>query len=192
MSLGNRHSAGTIWLPTGNPDTTHITSDDFNSLGGQPGSLGLRFEAGNPLRTYQRVLVDSGATSATPAGAVAANDLAYWRDKDTYKVTNDSRFAMNGAASGAYRNYVAGVFRIAATAGRYVDIVQRGNSIPIADGGNTFAAGETVFPEATTTDSAVDRTAIGTYPGVQVLGVARGAASGGFVNVDIDIPGSNQ
>ena len=189
MSLGNRHSAGTIWLPTGNPETTNITPTDFNSMGGQPGDLGLAFEAGNPSRSYQRVQLDSGATAATPAGVVVAGDLMYWKDKSVYLVTNDSRFAMNGAsAAGAFRNYAAGVIRLAATAGNIVDIVQRGQSVPCADGGNTFTAGETVFAENTTTDSALDRTAVGTYPGVTVLGIARGAAANGLVNVDLDIP----
>lgn len=189
MALGNRHSAGTVWLPTGNPDTTNITPTDFNSLGGQPGSLGLEFEAGNPARSYQRVQLDSGATAAAPSGVVAIGDALYWKDKSVYLVTNDSRFAMNGSgAAGGYRNYLAGVARLAATAGNYIDACQRGQSIPCADGGNTFAAGETVIVEATTTDSAFDRTAIGTYPGTLVYGIARGVAANGLVNVDLDIP----
>lgn len=191
MALGNRHSAGTIWLPTGNPDTTNITPTDFNSLGGQPGGLGLVFEAGNPARRYQRVQLDSGATSATPTGAVAANQLMYWKDKSSYLVTNDSRFAMGGAAAASvFRNFGAGVLRLAATAGNYIDILQGGQSIPCKDGGNTFAAGEQVIPENDTTAAAFDRVAIGTAATNQILGIARGVASGGNVNVDIDIPGA--
>lgn len=189
MALGNRHSAGTIWLPTGNPDTTNISTTDFFSMGGQPGDLGLAFEAGNPARSYQRVQLDSGCTAATPAGTVLAGDLLYWKDKSVYLVTNDSRFAMNGASAvGAFRNYAAGICRLAATAGNIIDICQRGQNIPCADGGNSFTAGETVFPENDTSASAVDRTGVGTYPGVLVIGIARGAAANGFVNVDIDIP----
>src|SRR5437867_1619783 len=95
MALANRQSAGTIWLPTGNPDTTNITPTDFGTsattaaMGGQPGSLGIRFEAGTPSNAYQRVQLDSGATSATSVGVVAANQLAYWKDKSKYLVTND-------------------------------------------------------------------------------------------------------
>lgn len=192
MAFANRHSAGTVWLPTGNPDTTNITPTDFNSMGGQPGSLGIEFEASNPARSYQRVQLDSGATSATPAGAVAANDVLYWKDKSggVKTVTNDSRFAMGGSAANTYTNYVAGIARIAATAGNYIDVLQHGQSIPVADGGNTFAAGEPVIAEADTTASAADRVAVGTAAPSQQIGVARGAASGGFVNVDIDILGS--
>lgn len=188
MAYGNRHSAGTIWLPTGNPDTTNISSADFNSGGGQPGGLGLEHESGFPDRTYQRVQLDSGATLSTPTGAVAANQSAYWKDKSAYIVTNDSRFAMGGAAAaGAFRNYGAGIFRLAATAGNYIDVLKRGKNIPLKDGGNTFAAGETVILENDTTAAAFDRTAVGTAPSSQQIGVARGAASGGNVNVDVDI-----
>lgn len=187
MPFANRHSAGTIWLPTGNPDTTNISPTDLASQGGRLGAIGVQFEAANPARSYQRVIVDSGATAATPAGIVAVGDLMYWRDKSTYTVTNDSRFAMAGASNTAYRNYVAGIAMVAGTAGYAIDVCQRGQSIPCADGGNTFAAGEHVFPEATTTDSAVDRVAAGTACPDQQLGTARGAAAGGLVNVDIDI-----
>lgn len=188
MADANRHSAGTPWLPTGNPDTTNISSADFNSMGGQPGGLGIKFEASPPDRTYQRVQLDSGATSATPTGAVAANQLAYWKDKSVYLVTNDSRQAMGGAvASGGYVNYVAGIFRLAATAGNYIDILKRGRSIPVADGGNTYAAGEQVIAKAAATTAAADRNAVGTAPVSQVIGVARGVAAGGNVNVDVDI-----
>lgn len=188
MAYSNRTSAGTVWLPTGNPDTTNISSADFNGQGGQPGSLGAVFEASVPNRRYQRVLLDSGATSATPVGAVAANEIAYWKDKGNYIVTNDSRFAMGGPAT-AYRNYVAGVFRSSSlTAGNYIDVLQSGQNIPCKDGGNTFAAGEPVIAESDTTAAAFDRVGIGTAPTTMQVGIARGAASGGNVNVDIDIP----
>lgn len=186
--FSNRHSAGTIWLPTGNPDTTNISPTDFNSMGGQPGSLGIVFEAGNPLRSYQRVQLDSGATSATPTGAVAANQLLYWKDKSTYLVTNDSRFAMGGASASAFRNYGAGVARVAGTAGNYIDICIKGQNIACKDGGNTFAAGEQVFAENDTSAAAFDRIGIGTAVTAVPLGIARGAAANGNVNVDIDFP----
>ena len=175
----------TIWLPTGNPDTTNITAADWDSVAGQRGQLGMQHDYND--RTYQRVQHDSGATSATATGVAAANQVAFWRDKDNYIVTNDRRFAMNlGAATGAYANFVAGIYRNAATAGRYIDILKAGDNIACADGGNTFAAGESVIAEADSA-AAVDRVAVGTAPTFMVLGYARGAASGGNVNVDIDI-----
>mgnify|MGYP001559722055 CR=1 FL=1 len=179
-----------IWLPTGNPDTTNITSDDFTGMGGQPGSLGQKFDFND--RMYQRVRLDSGAVAANPPGIPATNDLLYWKDKDNYLVTNDRRQTMAPLASGTivsgggYRNFVAGILRNAATAGRYIDILQKGDAIPVPDGGNTFAVGETVIAEDDTV-AAADRVAVGTAPTFQRLGIARGAASGGTVNVDIDI-----
>lgn len=180
-----------IWLPTGNPDTTNISPTDWGPTstnatnGGQPGSIGQKFDYND--RMYQRVQLDSGATSATPSGAPAANDVVYWRDKDQYIVTNDRRFAMNlGAATNAYNNFIAGQLRYAATAGYYVDILQKGDNISFPDGGNSFAAGETVIGELDAVN-AVDRIAVGTAPTYQRIGVARGAASGGLVSVDVDL-----
>ena len=189
--MPNSNRQQTIWLPQGTPDETNITIADWDSVAGQRGQLGIVHEYNN--RTYQRVKLDSGAVAANPVGVVAANDLAYWRYQgdstvQPYTVTNDRRFAMNlGIATDAYANFVAGIFRLAVTAGQYCDILVKGSNIACADGGNTFAAGETIFAELDSA-AAVNRTAIGTMPSYLVLGRARGAASGGNVNCDIDIP----
>jgi hypothetical protein len=96
-----------------------------------------------------------------------------------------------GAATQAYRNFVAGIFRYAATAGSYIDILKKGDNIPVADGGNTFAAGETVIAENDSA-AAADRVAVGTAPTFQRIGIARGAAAGGNVNVDVDVDFEHQ
>lgn len=176
-----------IWLPTGNPDTTNIVADDFTALGGQPGSLGQKFDFND--RVYQRVRFDSGTPGGGPA--IAANQVLFWKDKDAYLVTNDSTQAIGGQTANGYRNFVAGILRNAATAGRYIDILKKGENLPIADGANTFALGETVIAEAGTA-AAADRVAVGTAPTYQRLGVARAAAAGGNVNVDIDIDFEHQ
>ena len=189
--MPNSNTQQTIWLPQGTPDETNITIADWDSVAGQRGQLGVVHDYNS--RKYQRVKLDSGATSATPTGAVAANDLAFWRYQgestvQPYTVTNDRRFAMNlGAATSAYANFVAGIFRLAVTAGQYCDILIKGSNIAVPDGGNTFAAGELIFAELDSA-AAADRVAVGTYPGYLALGRARGAASGGTVNCDIDIP----
>jgi hypothetical protein len=174
----NELNIQTVYTVTGDPDT--LNTSTLYKLG----ELGA-VHANND-RVYQRVRLDSGATSSTSVGAVAANQLAYWKDKDTYLVTNDSAQAIGTGAS-AFRNQVAGVFRNAATADNYIDVLQRGDNIPIADGGNTFAIGESVIAEAGTA-AAADRIAVGTAPTYRTVGIARGAASGGNVNVDVDIP----
>lgn len=179
-----------IWMPTGNPDTTNISSTDFNNLGGQPGSLGQKFDYDN--RVYQRVQLDSGVGASNPVGAAAANQLAYWKDKDNYIVTNDRRQTMATIGSGTivsaggYRNFVAGIIRNAATGGYYIDVLKKGKAINCVDGGNTFAIGETVIAEDDSI-AAVDRIAVGTAPTYQRIGIARGAAAGGVVSVDVDI-----
>lgn len=190
--MPNSNRQQTIWLPQGpNPDDTNITIADWDSVAGQRGQLGVVHEYNE--RTYQRVKLDSGATSATPTGAVAANDLAFWRYQgdstvQPYTVTNDRRFAMNlTEATAAYANFVAGIFRNAVTAGQYCDILVKGSNIACADGGNSFAAGEEIFAELDSA-AAVNRVGVGTATSYLCLGRARGAASGGNVNCDIDIP----
>lgn len=183
--MPNINREQTPYIVTGNPDTMNVSPSDFTGTGGRPGELGNAFDARD--KAYQIVQLDSGATAATPTGVVAANQLAFWKNKDNYIVTNDRRQAMGlGAATGAYRNFVAGIFRNAVTAGNYTCVLQRGDNIPVADGGNTFAAGESVIAEDDSA-AAADRVAVGTASTFQILGRARGAASGGNVNVDIDI-----
>lgn len=170
----------TVYVDTGDPDTFNATDPLY-----KPGERGAVHERND--RTYQRVRLDTGATADTSVGVVAANQLAYWKDKDTYLVTNDSAQAIGGPGGNAWRNQVAGIFRAAITAGNYCDVLQRGDNIPVADGGNTFAIGETVIAEAGTA-AAADRVAVGTAPTYVPVGIARGAASGGNVNVDVNIP----
>lgn len=175
---------------TPNTQTMHMGNasgpDAFNeSVLEDPGQLGAPHHSSDS--SYQRVKLDSGATSATTVGAVAANQLAYWKDKDSYVVTNDSRQTIGGPIStGAFRNFVAGVFRTSVTAGYYCDILQSGDNISVADGGNTFVVGASVIAESGTA-AAADVIAVGVAPTYRVLGIARGAASGGNVSVDVSI-----
>lgn len=191
MANANRQSAGTIWLPTGNPDTTNISTTDFNSLGGQPGSLGIRFEANPPDRAYQRVQLDSGATAANAVGVVAANQLAYWKDKSKYIVTND--FKQANATSGAavansgFRNFVAGIFRTAVTAGSYCDVLQRGLNISVATTGSP-AAGDFLVSDTTASTAQAATVTAGTAPTCKTIGVVRGAAVANVTPCDVDIP----
>lgn len=199
MADANRQSAGTIWLPTGNPDTTNISAADFGasttsvSMGGQPGSLGIRFEASPPDRAYQRVQLDSGATASAPSGAVAANQLAYWKDKSKYIVTNDAAQA-NAAlqqgvamANSGFRNFVAGIFRSAVTAGNYCDILQRGRNINVKTTG-TVNAGDTVVGDTSATAAQGVAVTAGTAPTCKVIGICSTAASANIAGVDVDIP----
>lgn len=201
MANANRQSPGTIWLPTGNPDTTNISATDFGldttgttvGMGGQPGSLGIRFEASPPDRAYQRVQLDSGATSATSVGVVAANQIAYWKDKSKYLVTNDVNQAnaanMAGIAwqNSGFRNYIAGIFRSAVTAGRFCDILQRGRNINVKTTGTVNPGDQVVSDTSTSAAQGVAVTA-GTAATCKVVGVCSVAASNNIAQVDVDIP----
>lgn len=174
-----------IWLPTGNPDTTNISSTDFNAMGGQPASLGQKFDYND--REYQRVQLDSGAVAANTVGVVAANQLAYWKDKDSYLVTNDKRVALGGSlGTNAFNNFIAGVFRNATTAGNFTDILQKGDAVSMGTTGS-IAAGQIMIGDVTASTAVAASIAVGTAPTYQRLGVARGAAVANVTSVDVEI-----
>lgn len=184
----NRPRSQPIWLPTNDPETTNISPEDFNAMGAQAGSLGAKFNYNSSV--FQRVRLDSGVNSANPSGVVSEGQLAFWKNKDEFLVTNDRRQCMatlglEMVTSGAYRKYVAGFFRSALTAGHYVDILKKGVNVPCAESGN-FTVGVGVVAGNNETASVVG-VALGTAPAYQRLGVARGVDSGGFVNVDVDV-----
>ncbi len=148
------------------------------------GQLGLRVEK-NDL-TYQLVQCDSGATAATATGAVAAAQLAFWKDPDTYLVTNNSPQALGGQVANAYRNFVAGVFRTAVTAGNYCFILQRGSGVDVkmTSGGGV---GQQIMANTGTAADFVS-VAVGTALTYLGYGVQRAAAANNLVNVDLNIP----
>lgn len=186
--MPNSNRQQTIWLPTGNPDTTNISGTDFNALGGQPGQLGNEFNYAE--RVYQRVQLDSGATVSTPTGIPAVNQLLFWKSRSAFIVTNNRSASEVGSSTGAYQNVVAGVLRNAATPGNYIDVLKKGSNISLLDGANTFAAGEGVFAEADSV-AAVDRVGVGTAVAFQQVGRARGPSAAGLVSVDVDLIGGD-
>jgi hypothetical protein len=207
MAFANRQSAGTIWLPTGNPDTTNIDPQSFGiatltptgsqvGMGGQPGSLGIRFEAGWANRAYQRVQLDSGATAATTVGVVLVNQVAYWKDKLHYIVTNDvvqaNAYSAQALTNSGFRNFIAGIFRSSAlTPGYFIDVLQRGVQIPVKTTGAP-AIGDVLVSDVSTTAAQAATVTAGTAPGAKAIGVVSGATSGaGALQVtltDVDIP----
>lgn len=182
--MPNANRSQTAYIHTGNPDTMNASGADYVRLG----ELGTEFEWNN--RVYQIVQVDSGATASPTVGAVAANQLAFWKDKATYKVTNDKRFALLGAVANSFGNNVAGVFRVAATAGYYVAILKKGYNIAAAvataDEGNV-TGGTSVIADVTADTASVDGVAVGTATTYQKLGVTRTASSSNVAYVDFDV-----
>lgn len=169
-----------IYLRTGDPDTMNESSLF------RPGELGCAFDYND--RAYQIVKLDSGATASNSVGVVAANQLAFWKDKSAYLVTNDWRQAIGGAiGTNAWMNQVAGIFRTAATAGYYCCILQRGRTIAVADD-TSPAVGETAIASSTANTSRIAGEAVGTAPTYQPLGIVVVASSASVSYVDVDIP----
>ena len=170
-----------VYIPTGDPDTVNVSSLYAG------GELGLAFDHND--RAYQIVQVDSGCVAANGVGVVAANDLAFWKDKDRYLVTNDFRQAIGGSlGTEAYRNQVAGVFRNAVTAGYYTNILQRGDNIPVACTTTPDAVGELVVASNTASQAYCAGINVGTASTHQIIGTCRVAASANVAYVDVDIP----
>jgi hypothetical protein len=174
---------------TGNPDTLSVPLLSPTATPGSytpyaPGEVGASIEYQD--RTYTDVYLDSGATSATPTGAVLSGQIAYWKDKANRWVTNDARFAFNPTNS----NFcVAGIFRANQNPGTYgsqIFILCRGYSITLL-GQQGVAAG--VNLQANTSSGVNNAT---TYSTGQVIGfsrtptVATGSANG-TITADIDI-----
>lgn len=151
-----------------------------------PGDLGASWDAND--RTYEVVQLDSGATSATPVGSVAANMLAFWKSKTNRIVTNDARVAIGGQTTSGFRNNVAGIFRGSITAGYYTMILTRGHGIPIKSASGPVGIGDGMIASTNNTQAQAINVAAGTAPSVQCIGYARADGTGSNVTCDIDIP----
>lgn len=167
------------------------TYDSFNASSlYKPGELGAR-AIDTTHKEYQLVQLDSGATASTTLGVVAANQLAFWKDRTKYIVTNDTAQAIGanavGATNSGFRNEVAGVFRVAATAGNYCFVLRKGESVSVKAATATYVPGDSIVAN---TGTAADCTAVaaGTALTVQALGQVHTASSGTTVVVDLNVP----
>lgn len=176
--MPNTNRQQTIFIDTGNPDTMN------SAVLLRPGELGQAFDVVD--RAYQVVQVDSGCTAATPAGVVAANEVAYWKNRSTYTVTNDSRFALLDNQASSFRNNIAGIFRNNATAGNYICVLQRGRQITVKEAGSG-TGGELLISDTSTTAAQALGVAIGTAASCEPIGVIFSATSGANCVADIDI-----
>ncbi len=152
------------------------------------GALGQRTSQDG--REYQLVRLDSGAVAAADAGVVALGDLAFWKDKSAYLVTNEIAQALGAedATQDNKRNSVAGVFLSAITANNYCFIQQGGQASVLAASGGTYDVGNV----AIAADSvAADVTTIvpPTAPTHTIVGLVAGARSGGVAYIDLILPG---
>jgi len=174
--MPNINRMGTVYVPTGNPDTVNVAALYAG------GELGVAYDWVD--RAYQIVKVDSGAATIA---ALAANQLLYWKSRSQYIVTTDSAQAQGGTGgTNQFRNEVAGVLRCAATSGYYIHMLIRGRRIPIVSSAAAFVVGDWVVPH-TTAPQVITCTA-GTAPGVIPVGtcaVANAGTSPVYVDVDL-------
>ena len=177
------------WMPNGTPDKTNSPVNYGSTTTGgapyeAPGEIGCAFNEQNTNRGWLRVILDSGATSATPTGAVAAGQLAFWKSRSGSIVTNDKRFADVGATGAV--NRVAGIFALAVTPGYLCDVQIQGLAASVASDG-TGVAGNYAVADTTASTARVTVAATGTAPPSQPIGVLTAAPSGGLVAVDVSL-----
>jgi len=171
-----------------------------SGVGIHVGELGGRVEltqTGAGTKEYQKVQLDSGAVAATAAGAPTTNQLLYWKNKQTYTVTNDSRFAIGGQTTHGWRNEVAGVLvqpQAALTAqiglAPYIWIQQKGNCAAVKIASGSPNPGDTLISDTSATAAEGLIATASTAPVVLPLG--RFTTVGTTVTVapvDLDIPG---
>lgn len=187
------------YMPNGTPNLTNAPSPPY-----APGEMGRVFVDQNTGNAYLRAFLDSGATSATTVGAVAANQLAFWKDRSKNLVTNDPNFNDTGTPASCV-NRVAGVFQTAVTAAPgqnnslgqpiqyYCDLLVQGKNVPLlATQGATVVPGATVIADGTTGRAKTVAT-VTTAPTEQVLGISRSstitgpATAPGTFNADVSI-----
>lgn len=164
------------FMPNGTPDKTNAPSPFY-----APGEVGYAFSDQNSGGEYLRVILDSGATSATAVGAVAAGQLAFWKDKSKGIVTNDKNQCDVGPTGAV--NRVAGIFQTAVTTAPGVngsdgnpllymcDLVIRKNSYPVQVTGTIVAGGVAIADTTANTARAIAPATTTTAPVSQVLGV---------------------
>jgi hypothetical protein len=170
-----------VSIPNGNPLTWHGNTEGLNGVGlMEPGELGgvLPFNS----HQFQLVKMDSGATSATATGIPAAGQLAFWKDRANYLVTNDVRFADSALVpAGQFprdgRDSVAGVIEMAVVAGEQFFVHQKGASTGVKV--STSPNPGDVFVPNSGTNADCTTTAAGTAPAGLPVGVVTSSTKTG-------------
>jgi hypothetical protein len=170
--MPNVMKAKAILIPGGDPDAMNEASLLH------AGELGQEFDWND--RVYQVVQFGSSCSS------VAANQLAFWQDRSTYKVTNVTTSALLNSVALSHRNNLAGIFRCVATANYYGCILKKGHNIYVSDTGSSSVAGDILIAASAASPIAKNLT-LGTAPTYQTIGVAVASSGSNKVLADIDI-----
>jgi|SRR5579863_1361539 len=178
---------------TGRVQPPYIYTGNFqtenNAVMYKPGEIGIIYDFGT--RRGQNVYLDSGCTASTSVGVVASGQVAFWKSKPNYIVTNDSRFAEE---PGNPQVCVAGVFTNAVTAGYQTWITTRQVGITLLVNGTIVNAGYNAYAAATSASNVATFAgqAAGTGPtnAAQQVGIftSTGSAS---ATADINFPENN-
>jgi hypothetical protein len=175
---------------------------------GMAGAKVIETQSGAGSKQYQLCQIDSGATSATPAGAIAQGQVMYWKDRTRYQVTNDSRFSdaviLGTPAAGAAQavSAVAGVLVTpttgagAALAGDFVYLQQQGQCTVLLVGGASGpgVTGDWLIPNPSATVPQAKIVAQASTPGATLIGqvlnqIPLGATTGTLSNANLQLPG---
>lgn len=182
------------YMPNGTPNLTNAPSPAY-----APGEVGCAFNDQSTGYTHLRVWLDSGATSAASLGAVAAGQLAYWKNRAANLVTNDPNFNDTGTP-GSCVGRVAGVFLTAVKTApgtndvngnpvQYLcDLAIVGMNVPVKAAANAVVTpGAAIIADGVTGGVKTVAT-VTTAPTQQVLGTCRGnTVSAGVIGVDLNI-----
>jgi len=171
-----------LTIPTGDPFKWHGNTDGLNGVGLlEPGELGgvLPWQG----EQFQLVKMDSGATATPASGIPAIGEIAFWKDRSNYLVTNDSTQADAASTAGAVtkdpRNSVAGVIEMAVVAGEFFFVHQKGNSNVKTS--STPVPGDVLVANTGTSADCGSVTA-GTAPTSQEIGIVTSATkTGGLI-----------
>lgn len=159
----------------------------------KPGELGNVVVDVSANRRGQIVQLDSGVTSATATGVAAAGQVAFWKDKSNFLVTNDSTQAnaVNAPAGGwgnagnatlDAREFTAGILQLAVTGGNFTIILQRtdvkGGFNCLAAAGGTYNAGNSFVANTGTAADGTTVTAGTGTSGSSYIGTVLGARNG--------------
>lgn len=148
----------------------------------KPGELGSQIQLGG--KAYQLVQVDSGATASTGAGHVPlCGDVAFWKDRANYIVTNDKAQAEGAnclSACGVFNSLTSGAAGTASiTPGRYGVIQQRGTHVGVLNTAGGAIAGDALAAVIASTSATptTGKFSPGTVPTTVVVGIATAATS---------------
>jgi|SRR5579859_1242507 len=163
------------FMPQGTPDKTNQPSPAY-----APGELGCAFNDASTGGSYLRVWLDSGATSSSAVGAVAAGQLAFWKDRVNNIVTNDKNQCDVGPTGAV--NRVAGIFQLAVTAAPGVkdstgnpvqymcDLVVQKKAYPVQATGTIVAGAPAIADTTASVSRAISAATVTTAPVSQLIG----------------------